>query len=323
MIPPSGRIALTYLLFAAVWIFFSDNLLQQLFTAPYFVEHLESLRHWIFICATTAVLFLLLHRENAAARDASNILRESEKNFRILTETIVTAIFLHRGGRLCFVNPKATAYSGYTREELLAMDWWQLVSPEYREMVKQRSLARLEGGGGPARYELRIIAKQGEERWLEVTADSIEFEGAPVGLPSAYDIPESTLIQNTQASITMLHELHTLGIAISIDDFGTGYSSLSYLKRFPINAIKIAQSFVRDIHSDPSDAAIVSAIIAMGRSLGMKTLAEGVETKEQLAFLRSRQCDLMQGYYFSRPVTAEIITQMLGEGRSLNFVVNS
>ncbi len=137
------------------------------------------------------------------------------------------------------------------------------------------------------------------------------------------EITESTLIHNIQASIAMLHELNTLGIAISIDDFGTGYSSLSYLKRFPINAIKIDQSFVRDIHTDPNDAAIVSAIIAMARSLGMKTIAEGVETGEQLSFLRSRQCDLMQGYYFSRPVTAEVITQMLGEGWSLSFVVNS
>ncbi len=137
------------------------------------------------------------------------------------------------------------------------------------------------------------------------------------------EITESTLIQNIQASIAMLHELNALGIAISIDDFGTGYSSLSYLKRFPINAIKIDQSFVRDIHTDPNDAAIVSAIIAMARSLGMKTIAEGVETGEQLSFLRSRQCDLMQGYYFSRPVPAEVITQMLGEGWNLSFVVNS
>jgi len=190
MISPSVRIALTYLLLAALWIFFSDNLLQQLFTTPYFVERVESLRRWIFIFATTAVLFMLLHRENAAARRASNILRESERNFRVLTDTIASAIFLHRGGRLCFVNPKAIAYSGYTREELLSMDLWQLVSPEYREMVKQRSMARLEDGGGPARYELKIITKQREERWLEVTADSIEFEGAPVGLASAYDITE-------------------------------------------------------------------------------------------------------------------------------------
>jgi len=137
------------------------------------------------------------------------------------------------------------------------------------------------------------------------------------------EITESTLIQDIQTSINMLHELNALGIAISIDDFGTGYSSLSYLKRFPINAIKIDQSFVRDIHTDPNDAAIVSAIIAMARSLGMKTIAEGVETNEQLLFLQSRQCDLMQGYYFSRPVPAEVITQMLNESWCLSFVVNS
>jgi diguanylate cyclase (GGDEF)-like protein/PAS domain S-box-containing protein len=137
------------------------------------------------------------------------------------------------------------------------------------------------------------------------------------------EITEGTLIQNIQASITMLNELNSLGIAISIDDFGTGYSSLSYLKRFPINAIKIDQSFVRDIYTDPNDAAIVSAIIAMARSLGMKTIAEGVETNEQLTFLRSRQCDQMQGYYFSRPVPAEVITQMLNEDWCLSFMVNS
>ena len=137
------------------------------------------------------------------------------------------------------------------------------------------------------------------------------------------EITESTLIQDIQASIATLRELNNLGIRISIDDFGTGYSSLSYLKSFPINTIKIDQSFVRDIHTDPNNAAIVSAIIAMAKSLGMKTIAEGVETSEQLTFLRSRQCDLMQGYYFSRPVPAEVITQMLNEGWSLSFVVNS
>lgn len=133
------------------------------------------------------------------------------------------------------------------------------------------------------------------------------------------EITEGTLIQNVQNSIAILHELNSLGIAISIDDFGTGYSSLSYLKRFPINAIKIDQSFVRDIYTDPNDAAIVSAIIAMARSLGMKTIAEGVETNEQLSFLRSHRCDLMQGYYFSKPVTAEVISQMLSEDWSLSF----
>lgn len=140
----------------------------------------------------------------------------------------------------------------------------------------------------------RILAQTG------LSSNSLELE-----------ITEGTLIRDTHTSIAMLHELNALGIILSIDDFGTGYSSLSYLKRFPIDHIKIDQSFVRDIHNDPDDAAIVSAIIAMAHSLGMKTIAEGVETSEQLTFLRSRQCDYMQGYFFSRPVTAEALTQML------------
>ena len=188
MISPPLRITLLYLLFSALWIFLSDRLLHQLVTDPHLAERLEILREWTFVLASTLVLFLLLRREHAAAQRATDILRERERNFRMLTETIATAIFLHRGGRLCFVNPKAIAYSGYTREELLTMELWQLVSPEYQEMVKERSLSRLKGAGGPARYELKIITKQGEGRWLEITADSIEFEGAPVGLASAYDI---------------------------------------------------------------------------------------------------------------------------------------
>ena len=190
MISKPLRIALLYLLLSALWIFLSDYLLQQLFVDSRLVEQLELLGGLSFVLITALVLFLLLRREHAAVERANGTLRERERNFRMLTETIATAIFLHRGGRLCFVNPKAIAYSGYTREELLTMDLWQLVSPEYQEIVKQRSLARLRGASGPACYEFKILTKQGEERWLEVTADSIEFEGEPVGLATAYEITD-------------------------------------------------------------------------------------------------------------------------------------
>jgi len=125
------------------------------------------------------------------------------------------------------------------------------------------------------------------------------------------EITESLLMQDLEQTADTLEALVALGVTVSMDDFGTGYSSLSYLKRLPIDVLKIDQSFVRDIGVDPDDAAIVQAIIAMAHSLGIKVVAEGVETAEQLAFLRQYRCDSMQGYYFSRPVPPEQFAELL------------
>jgi EAL domain-containing protein (putative c-di-GMP-specific phosphodiesterase class I) len=105
-------------------------------------------------------------------------------------------------------------------------------------------------------------------------------------------------------------------VRIAVDDFGTGYSSLSYLRRFPIDTLKIDQSFVQDIDGDTGEA-IVSAVIAMGMSLKQRVVAEGIETREQLAFLQSHHCAEGQGYYFSRPVVAEELARLLAAGRQV------
>ncbi len=118
------------------------------------------------------------------------------------------------------------------------------------------------------------------------------------------ELTEGVAMDDPLAAIAMMENLHTRGIRMSIDDFGTGYSSLNYLKKFKVYKLKIDQSFVRDITENPEDKAIVSAIINMASSLGMQTIAEGVETAEQLAFLRLQGCDEVQGYYFSKPLSA-------------------
>jgi diguanylate cyclase (GGDEF)-like protein/PAS domain S-box-containing protein len=125
------------------------------------------------------------------------------------------------------------------------------------------------------------------------------------------ELTESVFLENMDVAIEALRELKLLGIQFSIDDFGTGYSSLSYLKKLPIDRIKIAHEFVRDISTDEGDKAIAKATIAMAQSLGLKLIAEGVETHEQLSFLLSHGCNVMQGYYFAKPMASEKVQEFL------------
>jgi len=125
------------------------------------------------------------------------------------------------------------------------------------------------------------------------------------------ELTESVAAQNPIYAIETMNELHEKGIRLSIDDFGTGYSSLSYLKRFKVYKLKIDQSFIHDIDIDPEDKEIVKIIIALGKSLGLKVIAEGVETKEQLDFLKANGCDEAQGYYFSKPLNVVDIEALL------------
>ncbi|PKM35717.1 MAG: diguanylate cyclase [Gammaproteobacteria bacterium HGW-Gammaproteobacteria-10] len=135
-----------------------------------------------------------------------------------------------------------------------------------------------------------------------ITPDCLEIE-----------LTEHVVIDNIQDTIEKMKALKALGLSISIDDFGTGYSSLAYLKQLPLNQLKIDKSFVRDISTDPNDAIIVETMIDMSKHLGLTMIAEGVETAEQLAFLKSRGCTGFQGYYFSHPATADQFAELLSK----------
>ncbi|MEA5552640.1 bifunctional diguanylate cyclase/phosphodiesterase [Anabaena cylindrica UHCC 0172] len=163
----------------------------------------------------------------------------------------------------------------------------------------------------PIRISVNLSALQFEQSNLVDVVSQVLQE---TGLDASFlelEVTESFLISNIQNSITTLKQLRELGILLALDDFGTGYSSLNYLKRLPVHILKIDQSFVQDVTSNPDSAAVTNAIIALAKSLRLNITAEGIETEEQFNYLKKRGCDEGQGYYISRPAPAEIIVEML------------
>lgn len=165
------------------------------------------------------------------------------------------------------------------------------------------------------RLAINLSAIQFQQKNIVDSIRSILAETGTDPRSLELEITEGSLLTQSDGVLASLKQLTELGFNIAIDDFGTGYSSLSYLKRFPIDTLKIDRSFVMDITQDPDDDAIVKAMIAMGHSLKMRVIAEGVETPEQLAFLRAEGCDLYQGYLFSKPMPAHEVQVRLRRAR--------
>ena len=149
----------------------------------------------------------------------------------------------------------------------------------------------------------------------QVAATLAEFDMDPQSL--CLELTEGAVMDDVVHSETLMRELKALGVRLSLDDFGTGYSSLSYLKLFPFDKVKIDQSFVRGVHTNPQDAVLAKVVISMAHGLGLRAIAEGVETESQCAFMCSHMCDEIQGYYFSRPVPADAMAALLQEDRRL------
>ncbi|ALP63959.1 MULTISPECIES: sensor domain-containing protein [Paraburkholderia] len=182
-----------------------------------------------------------------------------------------------------------------------------------REACRQNK-AWQDEGLPPARVSVNLSARQFQQRDIAKLVMQVLEE---TGLDPQYlelELTESTIMRNAEEAVSMLNELHALGIGLAIDDFGTGYSSLSYLKRFPVDRLKIDRSFVSDIGESSDDETITSAIIALAHSLNLQVIAEGVETSTQLDFLKERACDEMQGYFFAKPLPHEAIPGMLQRG---------
>jgi diguanylate cyclase (GGDEF)-like protein/PAS domain S-box-containing protein len=189
-----------------------------------------------------------------------------------------------------------------------------------REACRQARAWR-DAGLTPIRVAINVSPLELREKDFVATVRAILTE---VGLEPCYlelELTETFLMQDATVTAAVLQALKDLGIMLALDDFGTGYSSLSHLQRFPIDTLKIDQSFVRDLATDADDASIVSAVISMGESLHMRVVAEGVETRDQFVFLQEHSCPEGQGHYFSRPMVAGQLTRLLGGRRRPPFSI--
>jgi diguanylate cyclase (GGDEF)-like protein len=172
-----------------------------------------------------------------------------------------------------------------------------------------------EGGVGPLRVTVNLSARQVEQPGLIALVKQVLDETRLSPEHLHLELTEGAVMRHVEAVISTLAGLRAMGVGISVDDFGTGYSSLGYLKRFPIDTIKIDRSFVSDVTTNQNDAAIVTTVIAMARSLNLRVIAEGVETQPQLDFLREAGCDEFQGFLLSRAVTPDVFETLVNARR--------
>ncbi|MGC9505070.1 diguanylate cyclase domain-containing protein [Baaleninema sp.] len=216
----------------------------------------------------------------------------------------VEALVRWQHDRLGLVSPGQFIPIAEETGDICALGEWVL------RTACQQHRAWVEAGFPPIKMAVNLSARQFQQpdlvRSIVAILDETEMNASYLEI----EITETTAVKNLDLTVGVLQKLRQMGIQIAMDDFGTGYSCLSFIKQFPLDTLKIDRSFVRDLTRDPSDAAIAKTIVALGQGLNLIVLAEGVETTEQLEFLKSIHCDLVQGYLFSRPVTADKVPQL-------------
>jgi diguanylate cyclase (GGDEF)-like protein/PAS domain S-box-containing protein len=284
---------------------------------------------------------IAMYRAKEAGRNQVQFY-ETAMHARVTERTVIEAELRHaleRGELTLHYQPKASLRSGAVQGMEALLRWGHptlgsvsparfigvaeetgLIVPIGRWVVRTacaQNQAWQRAGLAPQRVAVNLSTRQFNDPGL---VDEVIAALDDSGLKPQYlelELTESLMMHNVGAAVDVLARLKELGVALSIDDFGTGYSSLAYLRLFPVDYLKIDQSFVRDMLSDPKVAAIVRSIIGLAHSLDFKAVAEGVETEAQLAYLRRYQCDEMQGYFFSRPLPATDMADLLRQERSL------
>ena len=259
---------------------------------------------------------LLLEQQlhEAIERDEFLLLYQPQISFASSRIVGMEALIRWRHPQLGMVPPGEFIPLAEETGAIVAIGEWVLRTA-CRELV-----GWLDAGVAPLRLALNISGRQyNDPNLVPCVRQTLEATGFPAHLLEL-ELTESVIMEDVVDAAKRLGDLHGLGINLAVDDFGTGYSSLSYLKRFPIRSLKVDRSFVKDIAHNESSAAIARAIIAFGSALGLKVIAEGVESHDQYDILRGCGCDELQGYLFSRPVPAEDAKKLATERRHLPLV---
>ena len=286
-----------------------DNLMKNVDAAMYYVKHAGKNNYELFVKSMNVVAERRLSLESNLRRaiDDKELSLNYQPQIDMQTGRIVgvEALLRWHSKELGFVSP--VEFIPVAEETGLITPIGEWVMREACAQARQWQLEGLPQVRMAINLSVRQFAKQDLEKLVnEVLLDS----GLPVNCLEL-EITENMLMDDVEGSVETLHRLKALGVQLAIDDFGTGYSSLSYLKRFPIDRLKVDRSFITHVTSDPGDASVTQAIIAVAHNLGLSVTAEGVEEQSQLAFLKDHDCEEVQGYLFSRPLPADDLAQLL------------
>jgi PAS domain S-box-containing protein len=256
-----ARIALLYAAAGCLWIAFSDMALNALVQDVHMITVIAMVKGWSYVAVTAIILYLLIRRGEAT-------LRESEKKFRMLADTAAASIFVYRDTTFLFVNATSQKMTGYSQEELLRMNFWEVVHPDYRALVRQRADARLRGDDVLSRYEFKIVTKLGEERWVDFTSGIIEFEGRRAVLGTAYDVTERRKLEDQVRQSQKIEAVGQLagGVAHDFNNILTAIIGYGTIIKMKLPERDQLRTFVEQILTSAERAAsLTKGLLAFSR----------------------------------------------------------